>query len=320
MLQSILYGNGINRLTEGMPSWDVLIKELSDVDLDSNIPNPLKYEVLLMKKPYREPDQRLATRDGLPLVTGEGKILFASGELTERVLKEKISRRLNSFGSNEIYDAISNLPVSNFLTTNYDNTLFISLGEGSLDKRFREEKIYSIRRNYVINTNRGREQHYWPIHGNVDSPASIMLGFDHYCGSLAKIEAYVKGGYDLHDRKLDSLIKRLNIGIEDAISWIDLFFISDVHIIGLNLGYEETDLWWVFNRRRRIKQAYPNLINNHLFYYPVESLKTDVQQLLLSFDINVVSLDEKVLKDPLYVNRYREQMVNIHSNMLKGIV
>lgn len=44
MLQSILYGNGINRLTKGMPSWDQLIEEIADVELDNNIPNPLKYE------------------------------------------------------------------------------------------------------------------------------------------------------------------------------------------------------------------------------------------------------------------------------------
>ena len=69
MIQSILYGNGINRLTKGMPSWDELIKDLFKVELDARIPNPLKYEALLMKKPYREPDQPLITRDGKQFVT-----------------------------------------------------------------------------------------------------------------------------------------------------------------------------------------------------------------------------------------------------------
>ena len=73
MLQSIFYGNGINRLTRGMPSWDQLIKELFDVELDKNIPNPLKYEALLVKKPYKKQD--LVINNGRRIVShGKGRI------------------------------------------------------------------------------------------------------------------------------------------------------------------------------------------------------------------------------------------------------
>ena len=89
MIQSILYGNGINRLTRGMPSWDQLIKELSDVELDENIPNPLKYEAILMKKPYRGPAQRLITSNGFGLMTSNMKRIYAAGELTEKILKKR---------------------------------------------------------------------------------------------------------------------------------------------------------------------------------------------------------------------------------------
>ena len=316
MQQSILYGNGINRLTEGMPSWDQLIKDVSDVTLDKNIPNPLKYEALLMKKPYRGRDRLLISNDGSKVIaTNDGKPIVAKGELTERTLKEGIAKRLKSFGTNDIYDSIAKLPVNHFITTNYDNSLFDSLGEGALDKRFREEQIYSIRRNYLIKTVDGATKHYWPRHGNIDSPASIMLGFDHYCGSLAKIETYVKGGYDLHGSRLESMYKRLTQGIDDVISWVDLFFISNDHIIGLNLGYEETDLWWVFNKRRRIKQAEPNLIRNIIYYYPVEHMKADVQQLLTSFDVSVIKLDNGTLENPSFIKRYSAQMSKLRDKI-----
>lgn len=219
-----------------------------------------------------------------------------------------------------IFTIISKLPVDHFITTNYDNALFNSLGKGALDKRFREEQIYSIRRNYVIKTADGTTKHYWPMHGNIDSPASIMLGFDHYCGSLAKIETYVKGGYDLHGSRLESINKRLLRGIDNVISWVDLFFISNVHIIGLNLGYEETDLWRVFNKRRRIKQAEPNLIRNNIYYYPVESMEEDVQQLLYSFDVNVVKLDKKILDDTSFKKRYSAQMSKMHNIIQKTVL
>ena len=155
------------------------------------------------------------------------------------------------------------------------------------------------------------------MHGSIDSPASIMLGFDHYCGSLAKIEQYVKGGYDMHGKRVESMTKRLNEGIKEILSWIDLFFISDVHIIGLNLGYEETDLWWVLNKRRRIKQAASVPIENRIFYYPVEKVKKGIGQLLKSFDVEVVTLERSKLKRP-FNERYMKQLAimghNMHNN------
>ena len=295
-----------------MPSWNQLIEEIADVELDKNIPNPLKYEALLMKKPYRE-YLRYTFADGRQLVTADGKIFCVGGDLTEKKLKENIAKRLKSFETNKIYDAISKLPVTHFVTTNYDNTLFSSLGEGALNKKFREEQIYSIRRNYVINTTNGL-QYYWSMHGNVDSPASIMLGFDHYCGSLAKIEQYVKGGYELNGERVESMTKRLTDGLKDIISWIDLFFVSDIHIIGLNLGYEETDLWWVLNKRRRIRQADSNLIKNRIYYYPVETVKEDIEQLLNSFNVEVVHL-EKAKLGRSFMERYNEQLSVMEKNM-----
>lgn len=90
-----------------MPSWDQLIEDISDVQLNENIPNPLKYEALLMKKPYRSPDRLLVTNDSSKLIaTNDGKLLTTTGELTERTLKEGIAKRLKSFGTNDIYDYI----------------------------------------------------------------------------------------------------------------------------------------------------------------------------------------------------------------------
>ena len=296
-----------------MPSWNQLIEEIADVELNNNIPNPLKYEALLTKKPYREYLQ-YTFADGRQLVTADGKKFYVAGEITEKKLKEKIAKRLGFFGANSVYEMISKLPVSHFITTNYDNPLFISIGNGVLNSRYRIEKVYSIRRNYVITALDGKQKQYWPMHGNIDSPASIMLGFDHYCGSLAKIEQYVKGGYELNGERVESMIKRLTDGLKDIISWIDLFFVSDIHIIGLNLGYEETDLWWVLNKRRRIKQADSNLIKNRIFYYPVETVKEDIEQLFNSFNVEVVHLEKAKLDRP-FMERYNEQLSIMEKNM-----
>lgn len=319
MIQSILYGNGINRLTTGMPSWDDLIKDLFKVEMDAKIPNPLKYEALLMKKPYRDADRLLITRDGKQLMTRDGKRISVLGELTEDAIKDTIANSLKMFESNEIYKAITELPFSHYITTNYDMSLFKSL-EGKFNvTKVANERLYSIRRHYDIDYQDGSERktQYWPIHGSIENPKSIMLGFDHYCGSLAKIEDYVKGVYDMQGIKHESLANRLQKGMTDVLSWIDLFFVADVHIIGLNLGYEETDLWWILNKRRRLKRWEPELIQNRIYYYPVERVGDDMQQLFSSFEVEVVMLDDVKMKG-LFMPRYRAQMESMGKNLRFG--
>mgnify|MGYP006974591706 FL=1 len=83
----------------------------------------------------------------------------------------------------------------------------------------------------------------WYAHGEVSNTKSIMLGYDHYCGSLAKINDYIKGKYDYPGTKdkVPSIEQKLELWKNEKvevlrrslISWIDLFFFSDLHIIGL---------------------------------------------------------------------------------------
>lgn len=62
-------------------------------------------------------------------------------------------------------------------------------------------------------------------------------------------------------------IKAKNQVIE---SWIDLFFICDVHIIGLSLEYAEIDLWWILNYRAKLIQD-GRIIKNKIFFYTAKS-------------------------------------------------
>lgn len=320
MIQSILYGNGINLLTKGMPSWNGLISGLFETNLDSQIPNPLKYEALLMNKRYRKPSHPLYNCDGQPILTIDGSEVYVLGEYTEKALLDKIVNRLLFYSkTNRIYDAISELPVSHIITTNYDNTFFKSIGgEGAIKSKVVSEKKYSIHRNYVIDNPQIGLQHYWPIHGNIDSPSSIMIGYDHYCDSLSKIAYYARGGEDLKRKRVDSIEQRLKEGISDPIAWVDLFFISDVHIIGLGLNYDEMDLWWVLNKRRRIKWEDPKLINNEIYYYQVDKLKKMQRKIFSRFDVEVVTLPSGLLsKDNIskYMPRYEAQITAMKGNM-----
>ena len=311
--QSILFGNGFNLLTEGNPSWEVLLKEIAKGKIEEEIPITLRYETVISKQPYREKSDRLFTSDGKAIIDADGNAVYVSGEVVESRLKKDIAQRVSVFKPNNAYEIMAKLPIDHYLTTNYDNTLLKAIGIGSLDTRYRPEKIYSIRRRYSLNGFSG-SQSYWPIHGNVDSPASIMLGFDQYCGALSKIESYVKGEYEMPNiGRLPSMIFRLKKGIEDLYSWIDLFFVSDIHIIGLGLKYEELDLWWMLNRRRRIKRKEDGLVKNRIIYYPVVQVSDGKRQLLNSFDVEICDLDNYSEEPDL--SSYKRQLDNIERNL-----
>ena len=48
---------------------------------------------------------------------------------------------------------------------------------------------------FAVPDKEGKYKYIWPIHGTIQHPKSIMLGLDHYCGSIGKINDYIKGKY-----------------------------------------------------------------------------------------------------------------------------
>lgn len=311
--QTVLFGNGINLLTPGNPTWGDLLTSIAKEKLEETIPNTLRYEAIIVKKPYRDEPNQLITADGKALVDVDGKALYAAGERVEDRLKKDIAERVSSFVPNVAYEIIADLPVDHFITTNYDNTLLRTKGIPPQVDCYRQERIYSIRRRYEWMGKNGI-QTYWPIHGNVETPSSIMLGFDHYCGSLSKIESYVKGYYELPGGdRIPSMAQKSQMDNKPALySWIDLFFFSDIHIIGIELAYEEMDLWWILNKRRRMKQKGYVMINNRIIYYPVAELSRDKRQLLYGFDVEIIDLENY---STLYMSRYKKQFDKMRAIM-----
>lgn len=50
------------------------------------------------------------------------------------------------------------------------------------------------------------------------------------------------------------------------VCWIDAFFFTNLHIIGITLDFSEIDIWWLLSRRARLlKNGY---IKNQVYYYP----------------------------------------------------
>jgi len=274
MEHTILYGNGLNMLGTKKVSWNNLLIDLSKLS---------GYELTIGNKPYT-------------MVYEE---LLLGGSLSETDIKNDIISKLKESIPNEFYKIMRDLNLKNYLTTNYEFNLESSFREINCSyKNNKLEDIYSIRTCLDVESNNSSKSKVWHLHGDIDRAKSISLGLNHYCGTIGKMDGYFKGTYEytLNGKKvkLDALSKKLRREVQhDGISWIELFFTTNIHIVGLSLDYSETDLWWLLNRRARPLNFNTNDIKNEIIYYDTEINETkasDKKQLLEAFNVKYIHI------------------------------
>jgi len=277
-MKTILFGNGLNYMSDNYISWKQLLDKIKGDNLFENgkLPNTMIYERSIIGNP----------------------ISFDTLTQKEEAIKKDIAEMLNNFPSNIFFNKLANLNAENYLTTNYDYA-FLEMYKSDKTINIQNkstEAIYSLRRHKDIIKNKRIKTKIWHLHGEIDMPPSIMLGLDHYCGSVAKIDSYVKGRYEFQEEKKQvktpSIIEKLkDITKFDNSSWIELLFNSEVHIIGLGLDFSEIDLWWVLNKRARFKldNQTRDLVNNRIVYYST-SEDNDQLELLKSLHVEIVQI------------------------------
>lgn len=321
-MDTILFGNGFNLLSENCPSWQELLTNISDkskAPILNGIPPTLQYEQV-----YLAPHSSFST--------------LSEGE-DETKLKEAVKRRLSTIKTNEFYDRLLAIGVTTFLTTNYDHAIYNSVEDNVIDKNS-SEKIYSIRRWKKVKIN---ESNYtiFQFHGDITNVRSIMLGLDHYGGALAKVQDYVKGyfinktkGEDIKSEGYFSISRRLTSQVEfDAlkygftdngtplVSWIDAFFFTNLHIIGITIDFSEIDIWWLLSRRARLLKG--GHIKNRIYYYPTFPLSEihwhlPKLRLLERMGVNVVYHRQTIdieTGSPNYPKIYHEQIDNMENSI-----
>ncbi len=262
MRNSLLFGNGLNRLSDNGFSWDDLLKDLkgkNDFD-DVNLPNTMTYERIFLERDRQSLDE-------------------------EFHIKSEIAKEMKNIDGNDFYKQLINLKFDNYLTTNYDYAFKKSLKIE--EENTNTEKIYNIRRHLLFEENKQKLK-LWNIHGEINHPKSIQLGLDHYCGSIGKIDSYIKGKYKY---KVDgvakgtiSIEKKLKNSNFDNVSWIELFFNSNIHVLGMGLDYSEIDLWWILNKRARLMLN--NTIKNKIIFY-TDKIDEAKKGLLKSFNVDI---------------------------------
>lgn len=267
MRNTVLFGNGINRISDNAVSWDVLLDKIkgSNHFKNGNLPNTMVYERIFMDQHKEEKKSQKAD---------------------ELKIKNSIAEAMKSQDSNEVFELLVSLDVENYLTTNYDYAFEKAMNIPP--EKLSTEDIYSLRRKRKYLTATG-PKYLWSIHGEIEQPKSIMLGLDHYCGSVSKIDSYVKGTYKhtVSGKNIPVASMRDKLQSQNFCftSWVDLFFSSNVHILGLSLDYSETDLWWILNKRARFVTE--GLVSNKIYFY-TNQIDDEKKGLLISFNVDVV--------------------------------
>lgn len=253
MEKSILFGNGINRLNN-FNDWEILLNVLKGSHLfdNGNVPYSLIYERIVLEKAKRNHKKNQA----------------------EKNVREEIATIMRNIIPSDFYLEIFNLNLTHYLTTNYDYAFQSAIKNTHNDviiKKENSEKLYSVRRRNSILKGTTEICKIWFIHGEIDVPNSIMLGYDMYCKSINPIHSFLKGEYKYIKNGKDFKFKRPILNKINAInnpieSWVDLFFLHDIHILGLSLNYGEIDIWWILNYRAKLIQDGRKIVNQIFFY------------------------------------------------------
>lgn len=265
--KAFLIGNGINKaISNNVKSWEDLLKELSstlEIDLNNEFkPFPLTFEEILFK---------------------------SDGELDEKLpkIKEKIANTFTDTPCNNLHSRLVFSGIENILTTNYDYAFEKALlnnfnNEKGKTPRSTKETLNSVKRRtkfekIPIQNNESNRLNIWHIHGeinqrlypseleNTSNANSIMIGFEHYGAYMLEIQKYIKGEKSKKDKSIEEKILDSKYKPQ---SWIDFFFIGELHIAGISYDFSEQHLWWLLNyRAKQIKRGKVSGGNKIFYYY-----------------------------------------------------
>ena len=265
-------------LLENGYSWNQVLQRISPKETLPQIQNnTLKYEYIIL--PQKEQTTHALTYGGKP-ITFKKKLLIHRKN-TENSIKKALCKELGN-KSSSYYDKLVEMNADNYITTNYE--LFLPQKFGTTPQSFGSGLLYKFRSLEY----KGEQKTFWNIHGDTENPEEIVLGLSDYCKNVFQINKHLNSTKQ-----------------EQQPSWINLFFETDVHILGLAMSYEEIDLWDVLTTRKRIRRAGSDNCQNNIYYYAIqdESYDSGKMDLLKALDVNVTIIK---LVGTDYANAYEQ--------------
>jgi hypothetical protein len=148
----------------------------------------------------------------------------------------------------------ASIPFSAILTTNYTYELEKALDSAfvCLPGRKCKARIVAYEGNGKYNTEQLHTYFQiddappiWHIHGEAARHGTMILGHYYYGKLLSKMQQYVSS---LIARHRVNKAKGQDMWVR---SWIDLFMLGNIYIVGLGMSLSEMDLWWLVNCKKR---------------------------------------------------------------------
>lgn len=226
----LLLGNGIN-IAYGGSSWDDVLASISTGEFD--------YDHFAIKQlPYA-----LQT-----IVISSDSVSDGMNEISKGLMPKPLHN-----DHSELIKEYLSLPLEAVLTTNYSYEIEVAanpqfdLGIGTVSKYRLSSKSgsKSQERFGVFKYFRVGENDIWHIHGEAARPNSMIMGHYYYGELMGEIQ-----------KRIPKLIRSYKASQKNKVaflpySWIDLFLLSNVHIVGFGLDASEMDIWWLINCKKR---------------------------------------------------------------------
>lgn len=257
------------------------------MDSNQEIPFSLPFDALVLKKAREYPSNDSSTNPQSPVLNHEKE---AQQSITNYFKKYQTS----DFSShNKLMDLARECGIKHIFTTNYDHNLECSVTGKKTTKKAtvtlkNKETKYSMFRCNALDKN----THVWHPHGDMANPASILLGYEHYAGTLQKMRNYLTQGINVtqsnkddqtrHQGKVSPWIvssQDKTTGFSDKFeenefySWIDIFLRDTVHIIGFSMDFAEIDIWWLLIWRAKNKERMAKIGKNfgQVIFHSIET-------------------------------------------------
>ena len=300
MPSALFVGNGLNRCSGALCSWDGLLHGLAE-----------EYEVLGAEQDVFSLEFERILNCALQKRRLTGDRAFY--RIKRQIGKSMMDKRMRPTA---LHNDFVNLPVDAFLTTNYDYLLeraidpdlcLSSLRSGS------QEVKYSLHRKQ-----RAGGRAIYHIHGEACAPSSICLGFEHYTGALVRLREHLL----VHDsgEKDVSILNVLRGCKKPSGCFGELFFTHDLYFIGYGLDQAEIDVWWLLTYRAfllhtdyRGMAAY---IKNRIVFYdvgPDDARSRQRRSLLECLHVETMRID---LPGGDYSAGYRTALQDLKENQL----
>ncbi len=292
-MATILYGNGLNRLNSNAPSWDDMLTRL-----ESSFIPPL----------YSQME--------IPPTIQYDEIELISSRSSNDLLKD-MCNIIRGPWPNSVYERMCKLSEVNFLTTNYDGTLESYFYPNvRTKKRETVYNIFSYTETKIDDLHETGElfgkRNVWHIHGDINRPKSIILGYEHYCKEIAEIRKYIP--YSIRNLVHGGKFDNMDTLTFPNKSWIDLIFKEDVFIIGLGLGFSELDLWWLIDMWSRMKKK--GYVTNTIYYLDaIQEDKKDLSKQSFIDTLKTFKIEYIAFEEPTFEAAYHKCMDYIESRI-----